>query len=235
MPSHAAPLPSTEASRPALRLVHLDTALVVVDKPSGLLSVPGRAPEHADCVVAQVRARWAADAREVHRLDMSTSGLMVLARGAEAHRALSRAFAERQVDKAYTALVSGDWTATTGATAGWIDLPLLTDWPSRPRQKVDLAAGKPSLTYWRRLGTEQVGSDDDALSCTRLALQPWTGRSHQLRLHCLALGHPILGDELYAQGPAREAAPRLCLHASALAFALPESGQALAFRSDAPF
>jgi tRNA pseudouridine32 synthase / 23S rRNA pseudouridine746 synthase len=217
-----------------VQLVHLDDALLVVDKPAGLLSVPGRALAHADCVVAQVRARWAPDAREVHRLDMSTSGLMVLARGAEAHRALSRAFADRQVDKTYTALVAGRWAAGAGGHEGWIDLPLRTDWPHRPRQKVDLATGKPSVTAWRQLG-EGLAPEDPGLPCTRLALTPVTGRSHQLRVHCLATGHPILGDELYAPGLARVASARLCLHASALGFTHPGSGQRLAFESAAPF
>ncbi|QPF74540.1 RluA family pseudouridine synthase [Roseateles sp. DAIF2] len=194
-----------------MRIVHLDAELVVVDKPSGLLSVPGRS--EPDCAWARVRALHA-DALVVHRLDMATSGLLLFARGAAMQRALSLDFAERRVAKRYVAVVGGRLDAE-----GWqqIDLPLIADWPNRPLQKVDHELGKPSTTRWRVLGHEAHG---DA-ACSRLELEPITGRSHQLRVHLKALGHPIVGDALYGGAPA----PRLLLHASRLE--LPGRGLAL--------
>ncbi|WP_231960337.1 RluA family pseudouridine synthase [Tepidimonas fonticaldi] len=202
-------------------VLHLDDALIVVDKPAGLLAVPGRGADKADCVAARVQ-RHAPDTLVVHRLDMDTSGLMVLARGAAAQRALSLAFAERRVHKTYVAVVAGV-PLPPGAPDGWGDvrLPLIVDWPRRPRSKVDFRHGKPSHTRWRILSLERWGG----LQATRLELQPLTGRSHQLRVHLAALGHPILGDPLYADGAARHAAPRLLLHAAELALTHPVSGQ----------
>ena len=209
-------------STPCIDVLHADDHLVVVHKPSGLPSVPGRPLHLRDCAARQAQARFP-DALIVHRLDMDTSGLLVLGRGAQAQRRLSQAFADRRVDKRYEALVWG----TLAAAEGTIDLPLLTDWPHRPRQKIDPVLGKPSLTRFERLGHEGAHS--------RVALHPLTGRSHQLRVHLAAVGHCILGDALYAHTAARRAAPRLCLHASALRLPHPVTGATLSFSSPAPF
>jgi tRNA pseudouridine32 synthase/23S rRNA pseudouridine746 synthase len=168
-----------------------------------------------------VQARYP-DARIVHRLDLATSGLLALARGREAERQLSIAFQRRQVGKEYVAVVAGQLARQSGR----IELPLITDWPRRPRQKVDFEGGKPSLTLYRTIA---AGPGDT----TRLGLAPVTGRSHQLRVHLAAIGHPILGDELYA--PAEAAAPRLLLHATRLRLPHPLSGATLEFASPAPF
>ena len=189
----------------------------MVVKPSGLLSVPGRGAEKADCVAARLGALT------VHRLDMETSGVMVLARTSEAQSALSRQFEARTVEKAYEAVVAG----RVLADAGEVDLPLITDWPNRPRQKVCFETGKPSLTRWR------VVRRGDA--STRMALMPVTGRSHQLRVHMAELGHPILGDSLYAPPDVKAAAPRLLLHAETLAFEHPSTHQRMHLWAPAPF
>lgn len=202
-------------------VVFFDADVLVANKPSGLLSVPGRGPERADCLVSRLRPAFP-DALAVHRLDMSTSGLLVLARGEEVHRRLSKQFRERQVDKRYIAVVGG----LVVPDAGEIKLPLIVDWPNRPRQIVDHVIGKPSLTRFRVL------ERDLAHHTTRVELEPWTGRSHQLRVHMAALGHPILGDELYGDA---SSAPRLLLHATALAFTHPLTGESLAFRAAAEF
>lgn len=202
--------------------MYVDEHLLVLDKPAGLLAVPGRGEDKQDCLSARAQRLWP-DARVVHRLDMATSGLVVMARGPQMQRALSRAFAEREVAKRYVAVVAG----RPSPDAGTIDLPLAADWPRRPLQKVDLAHGRPSVTHWRVLARE--GPD------TRLELEPVTGRSHQLRVHLLALGHPILGDTLYAPPEVQARAPRLLLHACRLAFAHPATGDALVLESAAPF
>jgi len=207
-----------------LDLVHADDALLVVSKPSGLLSVPGRGADKQDCLASRVQAQYP-DALIVHRLDMETSGLLVLARGKEMHRRLSILFQKRQVEKRYVAVVDGALVATSGE----IDLPLIGDWPNRPRQKVDLASGKPSLTRYRLLDY------DAASNSSRVELRPETGRSHQLRVHLQALGHPILGDALYAGAAVQAKAPRLLLHAESLAFVHPEHGAGLTFSSATPF
>ena len=209
---------------PALHCLHLDDALIAVDKPSGLLSVPGRGPDKADCVAARVQARWP-DARVVHRLDMGTSGVMLMARGLAMQQALSRAFETRQVAKRYEAVVDG----LVQAEAGRIELPLSCDWPHRPRQQVDWQHGKPALTDW------QVLSRDAQAGTTRLRLVPLTGRSHQLRVHLQALGHPILGDELYAPPHRVAGVPRLLLHACELRLNHPANGQALVVESGVTF
>lgn len=200
-------------------LVHEDTHLLVLDKPAGLLSVPGRGADKADCLAARVRSRWP-EALVVHRLDQATSGLLLMARSPATQRALGDAFANRRVAKRYEALVAGTPDALA-SDDGWgeIDLPLIVDWPNRPRSKVDLAVGKPSRTRWRVLGPGA------APGTTRLALEPLTGRSHQLRVHLLALGHPIVGDALYGGPPAA----RLMLHACELRLEHPATGQALHF------
>ena len=197
-----------------LQIIHLDADLIVINKPPGLLSVPGRGPDKQDCVLHRLHAVGHPEALIVHRLDMATSGLLLLARSPAAQRSLSMAFEARQVGKRYVAVVQGFMEGAmdeAGAPGGWqqIDLPLLTDWPNRPRQKVDQALGKPSRTRW------QVLSRDATADTTRLALEPLTGRSHQLRVHLLALGHPIVGDAMY--GPPEAAlVARLLLHASHL-------------------
>ena len=207
-----------------VELLHVDAACIVALKPSGLLSVPGLGPNGQDCLAARVQAEFA-DALVVHRLDMSTSGLMLFACGAAAQRTLSAAFAARAVHKRYVAVVHGRLAAAQGE----IDLPLMADWPNRPKQKVDHAAGKPSLTRWKVL------AHDVAPDSTRIELEPVTGRAHQLRVHLLAIGHPILGDALYAPPDVLAQADRLLLHASALKFAHPITGEPIAIQSVAPF
>lgn len=224
--AHCARLPPRcQGGRPYARGVwppiYLDEHVIAVDKPAGMLAVPGRL--EPDCVATQVQARWP-DARVVHRLDMATSGLLLLARGAAAQRRLGDAFAARQVHKAYVAVVSG-WPS---AEDGEIDLPLAADWPRRPRQRVDLQGGKASLTRWRVL------SRDAATGCSRLALEPLTGRTHQLRVHLSAIGHPIVGDALYGEAGQPPAA-RLMLHAEGLTLPHPGDGRALALACPAPF
>lgn len=207
---------------PGVRFVHQDQHLLLADKPAGLLCVPGRGPEGADCLAARVQA-VCPDALVVHRLDMATSGLVLFGRGPAMQRALSIAFAERRVHKRYEAVVAG----LLADDAGDIALPLAADWPNRPRQRVDPVAGKPSHTRWRVLAR------DAAAGTTRLALQPLTGRTHQLRLHLAAIGHPILGDTLYAPPPLDSAAPRLLLHACHLAWH--DAAGEHAFDSPVPF
>jgi tRNA pseudouridine32 synthase/23S rRNA pseudouridine746 synthase len=214
--------PPMNASVAPLPLVHADAALVCIDKPAGLRSVPGRGEHKRDCAALRVQAAFA-DALVVHRLDEATSGLLLFARGAAMQRALSTVFAERRVDKRYVAVVHGCMAGDRGE----IDLPLAADWPNRPRQQVDHARGKPSLTRWRVL--------ERGDATTRLELEPLTGRSHQLRVHLQAIGHAIVGDPLYASSDGGNAARRLLLHACALTFAHPLGGAALALHSAAPF
>ena len=202
-------------------IVFIDDRLIVIIKPAGMLAVPGR--READCAWARVAARYA-DAQVVHRLDQATSGLMLLARGGDMQRALSMAFAAHQVDKHYEAVLHG----LPAADGGVIDAPLAADWPRRPRQRVDSESGKPSRTTWRVLHR------DAATQHTRVALQPQTGRTHQLRVHVASIGHPIVGDRLYGPPEAMHTA-RLLLHANRMAFAHPTSGRPMAFEVPAPF
>ena len=199
-----------------------DHALLVLLKPAGLLCVPGRGPDKQDCLSARAQAHWP-DALVVHRLDMATSGLVLLARNKTAQAQLSQAFAQRQVHKRYSAIAAGALH-----TKGWqqVDAPLRCDWEQRPRQMVDPLAGKPSTTRWQVL--------DTLPDATRVALEPITGRSHQLRVHLLALGHPILGDTLY-QGDAAATFHRLMLHACHLALPHPVHGGLVEFHSPTPF
>ncbi|MEN9842219.1 MAG: hypothetical protein RLZZ612_48 [Pseudomonadota bacterium] len=220
----------------ALTVVYQDAHLIVLDKPADLLSVPGRGPERADCLSARVQALWP-DALIVHRLDMATSGLLVVARGIEAQRQLSMAFARRQTHKRYEAVVWGTLhpSEATPSADEWqvIDRPLIVDWPNRPRSIVCPDTGKPSQTRWRVLRHEQHAYTHAPL--TRVALEPVTGRSHQLRVHLQHIGHPIVGDTLYAPATAQAAAPRLWLHACQLGLAHPATGVWCEWQSPVPF
>jgi tRNA pseudouridine32 synthase / 23S rRNA pseudouridine746 synthase len=209
-----------EGERPLI--LHADAGWIVIDKPAGLPSVPGRTKDLQDCAASRVQALYP-DALVVHRLDMATSGLLLMARGADCQRTLSEAFAQRRVDKRYVAVVAGGMDGDSGE----IDLPLAADWPNRPRQQVDFTRGKPSQTRWEVLAR---GTD-----CTRLTLTPLTGRSHQLRVHLAAVGHPILGDPLYAPPTVRDLSTRLLLHAEQLSLAHPLSAVRMDFSSPPPF
>ncbi|MHB1092176.1 RluA family pseudouridine synthase [Thiobacillus sp.] len=218
---------------PLIAPLYADDALLVFDKPSGLLAVPGRGADKQDCLSARVQACYP-DALIVHRLDMATSGLIVMARGPTAQRELSKAFAAREVKKHYVAIVAGRLQVPMEGQGiqdrwGTIDLPIIVDWPNRPLRIVDRIHGKPSLTRWRVLGYDTPGSN------TRVELEPVTGRSHQLRVHLRELGHPILGDTLYAPPDVQAQAGRLLLHACVLRFDHPLSGETLGFESPAPF
>lgn len=207
-----------------MQVLAVDEALIIVCKPAGLLSVPGRLPENKDCVITRLQAEFA-DALTVHRLDQVTSGLMVFARSKATQAHLSAQFAQRLVHKRYTAWVEGHVLEGSGS----IDLPLICDWPNRPRQKVDFEQGKPALTHWRVL--QRSVPSAGAAARTLLELTPITGRSHQLRLHLATIGHPIVGDDFYGAQPAT----RVCLHASELGLRHPETGAALQWQSAAPF
>jgi tRNA pseudouridine32 synthase/23S rRNA pseudouridine746 synthase len=197
----------------------------VLDKPAGLLCVPGRGVDKQDCLSGRVQARWP-DALVVHRLDMATSGLVLMARGVAMQRALGDAFARRAVCKHYEAIVDGVVAASSDGAV--IDAPLAADWPRRPMQKVD-ATGKPSQTRMRVIARRPDGLASHVL------LEPLTGRTHQLRVHLLSIGHPILGDALYGDEAIRARAPRLMLHATVLAFEHPADGSPCRFVSAAPF
>lgn len=218
-----------------INVVYADNALLVLDKPAGLLSVPGRGPENADCLSARVQAHYP-EALVVHRLDMSTSGLVVMARGTATQTALSKAFAARTVHKRYQAIVSGQPDDSQADANGWSDIewPLIVDWPNRPKSKVDWKIGKPSHTRWRILCTN-LTQYTQSHPCTQLELEPITGRSHQLRVHLQQLGHPILGDELYATDDAVQAAPRLLLHACDIDLPHPHTGNRLQLHAPVPF
>lgn len=197
-----------------LDLIHVDEALIVVNKPEGLLSVPGRGEDRQDCMVHRVQRRFP-EALTVHRLDMATSGLLVFARGEAMQRALSVLFQDRQVNKRYVAVVKG----LLAQDHGEINLPLIADWPNRPRQMVCFERGKPSQTLYEVLARDLDKGE------TRVALTPVTGRSHQLRVHMLALGHPMLGDPFYGDADSQARAPRLHLHAEGLSLPHPVSGE----------
>lgn len=195
----------------------------MVNKPPGLLSVPGRGADKTDSLTSRVQKKFP-DALSVHRLDMCTSGLLVLARGKEMHLRLSQLFRERKVNKWYVAMITG----RIGAVMGEVDLPLVSDWPNRPRQKVDFAEGKSSLTRYRLL------AHDATTHSSRVELVPVTGRTHQLRVHMAAIGHPIVGDPLYGENSGATA-KRLLLHASVLSFVHPLNAEPLTLISEAPF
>ncbi len=208
-----------------LSLIHVSDWLIVVDKPSGLLSVPGRGAGKEDCLSRRVQAEFP-DAMIVHRLDMGTSGIVVMGRGAKAQRELSILFQERRVRKRYQALVDGRWTA---AAAGEIELPIGADWQERPKRRVDLVMGRPSLTRYRVLDVNAA----DAIS--RVELEPVTGRSHQLRVHLEAMGHPIIGDDFYGTPASAAKAKRLMLHACRIELHDPETGTPQIFDCPPPF
>ncbi|MBL0711142.1 MAG: bifunctional tRNA pseudouridine(32) synthase/23S rRNA pseudouridine(746) synthase RluA [Colwellia sp.] len=212
---------------PYIEIIYQDEDLVVLNKASGLLSVPGRLPEHKDCLQNRVQ-RVLPTATIVHRLDMATSGIMIMALNKPAHVAISRQFEQRKTKKSYIARVFGKVKDIEGS----VDLPLICDWPNRPKQKVDHENGKQSLTNYSVLNYSKLSTGDDS---TLIELRPVTGRSHQLRVHMLALGHPILGDRLYAQGQALTASPRLQLHAKNLSLAHPVTGELLCFVTPCPF
>lgn len=207
-----------------LPLLYADTTLLVLNKPAGLLAVPGRGADKQDCLATRAQAAYP-DALVVHRLDMATSGLMLMVRSKRMQQQLSQLFAQRAVQKKYIAVVAGH-IADPG---GEITLPIITDWPNRPRQVVDYKLGKAATTYYRVLDY------DDTRHVTRVELNPITGRTHQLRVHLHALGHSILGDALYAEATVRDQAPRLLLHATAIAFIHPETREPLQFNCEVPF
>ncbi|NDP37610.1 MAG: RluA family pseudouridine synthase [Rhodoferax sp.] len=210
-----------------LTVIYADDALLVLDKPAGLLSVPGRGEDKQDCLSARAQAQYP-DALVVHRLDMGTSGLIVMARGAAAQRVLNQAFASRSVGKRYVAVVDGQ-LAPPSQSWGVIDLPIMVDWPQRPRRIIDCQLGKPSVTHWRVL------SHNASDGTTRIELEPLTGRSHQLRVHLLALGHAIVGDALYGSARVHAMANRLLLHACSLELSHPVTAQPMRFVSTEDF
>lgn len=204
-----------------LRILHDDHEILIVDKPAGLLSVPGKGEHLADCLISRIALVFPM-VLLVHRLDRDTSGVMVFALTRHAQRHLGLQFEKRQVRKTYVARVHGRVAEDTGA----VNLPIAVDWPNRPRQKIDLEAGREAITDWR-----VIRRDEEE---TRLRLTPQTGRSHQLRVHMLAIGHPILGDPFYATGPAREF-PRLMLHSESLRLRHPDGGKHVRFTAPCPF
>lgn len=212
----------TPPTSPWLDVVHQDKDIIVLNKPSGLLSVPGRDLAYHDSIHSRVLGEHP-NAQIVHRLDMATSGIIVVALRRSAERELKRQFRDRETQKTYYARVAGHLKAHSGT----VDLPLICDWPNRPKQKVDHIVGKPSTTHF-----EVVSK---AKRSTLVKLTPITGRSHQLRVHMMALGHPILGDNFYADPLAKSLAPRLLLHAQSLTVKHPYSGEVMTFSTEIPF
>ena len=204
-----------------LVILHDDHEVVLVDKPSGLLSVPGKGEHLADCLMARVKAVFPT-ALLIHRLDRDTSGVMIFGLTPHAQRHLGLQFEKRQTKKTYIARVAGEMTQKTGT----VDLPICVDWENRPRQKICHEAGRAAQTDWR------VQSFDG--TSTRVRLMPLTGRSHQLRVHMLSLGHPILGDPFYATGEALDH-PRMMLHSETFQFRHPDGGQGTRITAKAPF
>jgi tRNA pseudouridine32 synthase/23S rRNA pseudouridine746 synthase len=214
----------TEAYNPPadpIEILHEDAQIVVVNKPSGLLSVPGRGEHLADCLIERLRQAFP-QILLVHRLDRDTSGVMIFAQTPAAQRHLGQQFENRQTKKTYVARVWGQIAEKEGT----VDLPLVVDWPNRPKQMVCHETGKPAITDWKVVKREETE--------TRVRLMPRTGRSHQLRVHMLALGHPILGDPFYASGAALEY-PRLMLHSEELRVKHPDTGIGMKFRAKADF
>jgi tRNA pseudouridine32 synthase / 23S rRNA pseudouridine746 synthase len=231
MSSRQEPISDTAPGRPRdfvyappdspLDIVHVDEEILVLDKPSGLLTVAGKTEDLADCLEARANAAFPG-ARPVHRLDKDTSGLIVFARTPEALTHIGLQFEKRWTSKTYQALIWGQ----PSEESGLVDRPLKADWPNRPKQCISAEGGRPAQTEWRVI---------DRSNPVRLLLRPLTGRAHQLRIHMAFLGHPILGDNLYAHAAALMASARLCLHASTLSFVHPSKGTTLLFRSETPF
>lgn len=218
------PISAAPANPDAYKLVYTDSELLVIDKPYDLLTVPGRGIENQDCLINRVISEQP-NARIVHRLDYATSGLVIIPLSYEAQKSISRQFELRLTDKQYVAVVHG----IIKDDSGIIDLPLICDWPNRPKQMVDHENGKPAQTKFRVLAR------NTSQNSTRVELKPITGRSHQLRVHMLALGHPILGDRFYATGDALDASKRLLLHAQSISFDHPESAERLHIEASPPF
>ena len=212
--------PYTPSQEPLVILFE-DSDIVAVDKPAGLLSVPGKSENLADCLISRVQMVFP-NALLVHRLDRDTSGVVIFGTTLHAQRHLSKQFEKRLVKKSYIARVTGKVMARSGT----IDLPLAVDWPNRPLQKVCYKMGRPAFTEWKLL--------ERGYGESRLQLLPKTGRSHQLRLHCQSIGHPILGDSLYG-GETAKNYPRMMLHAEELRLNHPKSGKGIKFRAKAPF
>ena len=207
-----------------LDILYEDEYLLVINKPAGLLSVPGRGDEKQDCLISRVQLTHPS-ALIVHRLDMATSGILVLALDKESHRLLSQQFQQRAISKQYVAVVKGQLKAEEGM----IDMPMICDWPNRPKQMIDMEQGKPAQTQYEVL--EYASANDTS----RLLLKPITGRTHQLRLHCQYLGHPILGDELYGDSASKKSSSRLLLHASMISFEHVQTGKRVDIACDIPF
>jgi tRNA pseudouridine32 synthase/23S rRNA pseudouridine746 synthase len=207
---------------PWLEVLHVDQEILVLNKQSGLLSVPGKPESHKDCLEARAKQKYVG-ARTIHRLDMETSGVVVMARNKESQAHISKQFELRKTKKIYIARLAGLLREDTGE----IDLPLICDWPNRPKQMVDHQQGKPALTYFTVL--------ERSVDTTRVEFRPKTGRSHQLRVHALSIGHPILGDNLYGDTSTKEAAARLQLHAASLTLSHPVTGQEMTFNASIPF
>jgi len=207
---------------PYLDIVYQDNDIVVLNKNSGLLSVPGRLAEHKDCLENRVK-RVLPTATVVHRLDMATSGIIIMALNKAAHVSISRQFQQRETQKSYIARVFG----LVKEKCGSVELPLICDWPNRPRQKVDFEIGKKALTHYKVISYAE--------NTTLVELTPVTGRSHQLRVHMLELGHVIMGDRLYTENPEALIGGRLSLHAKMHSLKHPVSGEQLTFTADCPF
>ncbi|MGN0894256.1 MAG: RluA family pseudouridine synthase [Succinivibrio sp.] len=212
---------------PFLEILFEDDSIMVVNKPSGLLSVPGRGAEHFDSIISRIREKYK-NAQPVHRLDMDTSGLMVVGLEQESISKLGKMFEKREVKKLYVAIVDGQIEKR-----GKIELPIRCDIENRPLQIVDFKQGKPSVTLFER--TDEYCVAGKIEDCSVVILTPVTGRSHQLRVHLSSIGHPIIGDRFYAKGVAKDKADRLCLHAFRLEFAHPITGKLLSFTSKASF
>jgi len=205
-------------------ILYQDDALLIVDKPAELLTVPGRGVDKQDCLINRIKLDEP-NARIVHRLDMSTSGIVIIAKHHQAQAAMGQLFERREIHKKYTAVVSGELKALQGE----VNLPLISDWPNRPKQKIDYEVGKAAQTHY------EVIKHDQKENITRITLTPITGRTHQLRVHMLALGHPILGDNLYAPDAIRDKSERLLLHACAISFIHPLDSTPVNINAAAPF
>lgn len=208
---------------PWLDILYQDNYIAVINKPSGLLSVPGNRPEYQDSATTRVQQKFGF-AEAAHRLDMSTSGIILFALSKAAEKELKRQFRDREPKKHYRALVWGH----PKQTSGFIQLPLICDWENRPRQKVCYVQGKKSVTHYEVTAYH-------ANNTASVKLTPVTGRSHQLRVHLLSLGHPIIGDKFYAHPAAKALAPRLCLHAESLTITHPITKQRMTFEAPVPF